>query len=388
MNGRNMMVRETDSLSEARIFFRKKRCWGLLCLLFGSLALSAQNFVWKAGVHSFFDNEEYAGSAVQTPQTMAGVHLVPQVGVAWNGKHRVFAGVDALKEFGTDRVLDAASLLAYYEYEGRYFDFRMGVFPRQEVLDRYPRMFFQDSIAYYRPVMTGLSWEYHRKHGYAHVWLDWTGRQTTEKRETFFIGWSGRYNLGVFYGQHFGYMYHFAKRKNPPQPDPLHDNGLIWTSLGVDLASKTSFEKLELNVGWSAGAERNRDGDNAWHVAHGLLSELKVEYKGLGLFNTYYRGGAQQRFYAQYGNALYWGDSFYRTKEYNRTDLYVNFFKTPVVNVKLVVSFHWAERNLYNEQTLCASFDLDNLQKKKAPRYEYIWDGWFKPASSRSEGGL
>lgn len=357
------------------------RGWGgfrLVLLLLCSMTVSAQTFVWKAGVHSFFDNEEYAHSAVQTPQTMAGVHLAPEVGVEWQGRHRILAGVDVMKEFGTDRIIDYARPIAYYWFDGKYFDFRMGAFPRKDVLDRYPRMFFQDSIANYRPVMTGLSWEYHRKNGYAQVWLDWTSRQTEKNREAFFMGWSGRYNLGVFYGQHFGYMYHFAKRKNPVVPDPLHDNGLMLTSVGVDFAPKTAFAKLELNVGWSVGLERNRDGDGNWHAPHGLLSELKVEYKGIGLFNTYYRGGAQQRFYPQYGNALYWGDTFYRTKEYDRADLYINFFKTPVVNVKLVFSLHFTERAMYNEQALYASFDLDNLKREKQPRYEYLWDGWFK----------
>ena len=113
--------------------------WAGLVLLLLALPLSAQTaFVWQAGAQAFFDNEEYARSAVQSPQTMAGVHLAPQVGVSWQGRHRVFAGVDALKEFGTDRVIDRADLMAYYEFESPAFHFRMGAFPRRDVLGRYP----------------------------------------------------------------------------------------------------------------------------------------------------------------------------------------------------------------------------------------------------------
>lgn len=357
-----------------------RRGWGGLVLLLLATPLPAQTaFVWQAGAQAFFDNEEYARSAVQSPQTMAGVHLAPQVGVSWQGRHRVFAGVDALKEFGTDRVIDRADLMAYYEFESPAFHFRMGAFPRRDVLDRYPRMFFQDSVAYFRPVMTGLFWEYHRPRGYFNVWLDWTGRQAEGRRETFFMGWSGRYQYGVFYAQHFGYMYHFARSKHPAVPEHLHDNGLLLVSAGVDLHRLARLDKLEANAGWSAGLERDRDdGTGAWHVPQGFLAELAVEWRGIGLFNTYYRGAAQQRFYPQYGNALYWGDTFYRTREYNRTDLYVQFFRSPVVDVRFTASFHLAERHLYNSQSLTASFHLDNFSQHNGQPYRPFWDGWFR----------
>ncbi len=348
----------------------------MLLLFLCATPLSAQTFVWQAGTHAFFDNEEYAHSSVQSSQTMSGVHIVPQVGVDWQGTHRIMAGVDVLKEFGSDLLLDRASLLAYYAFDGEYFDFRMGAFPRRGTLDRYPRMFFQDSIANFRPAVTGLFWEYHRLHGYANVWLDWTGKQTEEQRETFFIGWSGRYNKGAFYAQHFGYMYHFAKRLNASASDPLHDNGLLLTSAGIDFSHLTGFDRLELNAGWSCGLERNRDEDNRWYVPHGLLAELQVEFRGMGLHNTYYRGQPQQRFYPQYGHALYWGDTFYRTREYNRTDLYVRFVQSSVVNIKLSVSFHFAEGRMYNSQSLCATFDLNNFSKHSPDEYRYLWNGW------------
>ena len=338
----------------------------------------SQEFVWKVGVHSFFDNAEFAKSNVQIPQTMAGVHLSPEAGLSWNKKHRFFVGFDALHEFGSDEIVDFTDPIAYYNFNSKRFRFYMGAFPRKLALEKYPRMFFQDSIANYRPVLNGLFWEYHKKGNYINVWLDWTSRQTELKREAFFMGWSGRYNTGVFYAQHFGYMYHFASSRNPIVSDDLHDNGLTLTSVGLDFASKTNFEKLEANVGWSAALERNRNGDNKWRISQGLLSEVKIEYKGLGLFNTLYWGDGQQIYYPAYGNALYWGDRFYRAKQYNRTDLYVNFFKTQVVNVKLIIAFHFAEKTMYNQQALYASFDLDNLKKRKQPKYEYIWDEWFK----------
>jgi hypothetical protein len=339
--------------------------------------LSAQEIIYNAGVHSFFDNTEFSGSSVQIPQTMAGIHLAPEVGLSWQKKHHILAGIDILHELGSNKAIDRHNLILYYEYAGKPFRFYTGAFPRQWVLDKYPRMFFQDSINNYRPLMNGIFWEFKVKENYANVWLDWVNQQTDEQRETFFMGWSGRYNRKPFYIQHFGYMLHLAKTKSRKNPEPLHDNGLSLTSLGLDLASGTSFEKLEINAGWSVGVERNRE-IGLWNTPQGILSELKVEYKGLELFNTYYKGKSQQVFRNEYGNQLYWGDPVYRSKEYDRIDLCIHFIKNTIVNLTFQYSLHLTERQMFHEQSFYAVFDLDNFKdKKNKKKYRYLWDNWF-----------
>jgi len=361
--------------------------------IFGSTF--SQDFLWKARMHGFFDNCEFGSSQLRNSQTMAGIRIAPEVGLGWE-THRVFVGVDLMREFGSDQLIDYSDLIAYYEYNSPRrlaaggetitisidgpFRFYMGNFPRKMALEKYPRMFFQDSIWNYRPLMTGIFWEKRSRDKYfLNAWLDWTGRQTMEKNEAFFVGLSGRYNLNLFYGQLFSYYYHFAANSNPEIAEGLHDNGLVWASLGLDLRKKTGlrFEKLEANIGWTIGVERDRDiGD--FHTPQGFLSEIKVEYKGLGLFSTYYKGGGQKVFYDDHGSNVYWGDPFYRSTEYNRSDLYVNFIKTDVVNLKFTYSLHFVEKNIYHEQLFTATFDLDNFRKKREKNYEYIWDNWFK----------
>jgi hypothetical protein len=348
----------------------------LFLLCFIQFALP-QKLVWKAGIHSFFDNSEFGHSKVQTPQTMSGVHFAPEAGMSWNGRHRAYAGIDAMHEFGSDKAVDYFDPIIYYEFDGNPFRFYMGAFPRKNVLDKYPRMFFQDSISYYRPVINGLFWEYRSEGNFFNLWIDWASRQTYERNEAFFMGWSGRYNYGALYVQHFGYMFHFAANKDTANFKGVHDNGLMLTSLGVDFASVTGFEKLEANAGWSVGTERYRT-VGEWHFPSGFLSEIKVEFRGVGVFNTYYKGGRQQVFYSEYGNRLYWGDPVFRSGEYNRTDLYINFFKTDVVHVKLCYSLHFTEKQMYQQQSLYAVFDLGNMEKKNRQPYRYLWDNWFK----------
>ncbi len=348
----------------------------VLILLHVSIVAFSQEFVWKTDVYSFFDNKEFTGSSVEKSQTMAGTHLAPQIGLSFKGKHRIFAGIDVMHEFGSDKAVDFYDPIAYYEYDGEPFRFYMGAFPRKPLLEDYPRMFFMDSISNYRPVMNGFMWEFYNKKDYFNIWLDWTSRQTQMRREAFFMGWSGKYNLGVFYGQHFGYMYHLAGTANSNMKESVQDNGLLLTSLGVDFSGKTGFEKLEINAGWSFGLERDRGTDTGWQNRHGLLSEIKAEYKGLGLFNTFYKGAGQQISFNNYGNMLYWGDPTYRLKQYNRLDGYICFLKNSVLEVKFIYSMHFAEGDLFHEQALYATFNLDNLKKKSEKPYEYVWSNW------------
>ena len=356
----------------------KKRLFFLLFLLQGvCVNVCSQEILWKAGVYNFFENNEFAKSEVNIPQTMAGVHLAPEIGLQWNDNHRIFAGFDAMHEWGSDKTVDFFNPVVYYEFSGQHFRFYTGAFPRKLALDKYPRMFFRDSINNYRPTLTGVFWEYFSRKNYMNVWLDWVSRQTYTRREAFFLGWSGRYNINIFYGKHFGYVLHFAGLMGPEIKEGLHDNILILTSLGIDLASKTNLEKLEANVGWAVGLERDRSLDN-WKTPQGLLSEIIVEYKGLELYNTFYQGRGQQIFYNDHRGDLYWGDPMYRTNTYDRADLSIRFFNSEVVNLKMTWSLHFAEQTMYHSQLFTASFELDNLKKKGQKRYRHIWDNWLK----------
>jgi len=359
-------------------FFLRKKC--IIILLFLGIGRSgfSQEILYQVGIYNFFDNNEFAGCPVGDSQTMAGVHFAPQIGLGLDSIHRIFVGVDAMHEYGSSQAIGYYDPIAYYEYAGKVFRFNMGAFPRKIALDKYPLFFFQDSILNYRPMMTGLFWEYSPKDGdYLNTWLDWTGRQTFSKRETFFVGWSGRYNWNVFYGQHFGYMYHFAGNGNPDDHTPVHDNGRIWTALGVDLASKTSLDELNINAGWAVGLERDRASASGWTALQGLLSEIRAEYRGVGIFNTFYRGASQNKFYNEFGNQLYWGDRLYRATHYDRLDMYVIFMKTSNVFLKFSFTLHFVNSGMFAEQQFTATWDWDNLKNKKpGKKYHYLWDHW------------
>jgi hypothetical protein len=333
---------------------------GLLFLiaLVSASAVYSQQAEWKAGVFSFFDNVEFGKSAVKIPQTMAGVIVVPELGLKWDTLHSVHLGVSMLHEFGSLKVIDKTYPEAYYCYNGKPVFFVMGAFPRKMAVQDYPRLFFQDSLSYYRPLMNGMIVKYGEGSNYIELWLDWTGRQSLTVHEAFFLGISGRYNFGIFNVKHFGYYYHFAAKMNPVIDEALHDNGLFLTSAGIDLSGRYFPGKLECDAGWVIGLERARADNTGWHSMNGVMVNARAEYRFLGLSNSFYAGDGQMKFYRDHGNDLYWGDPVYRARVTDRADIYIAFIKSKYADLEMTYSLHFLEGRVYNEQMLKLKIDI------------------------------
>jgi hypothetical protein len=334
----------------------------LSLLLFGK-DLSAQDKNWRLDVFSFFDNTEFGHSAVKIPQTMAGVIVAPEAGIVWDTVNKVNIGVNLLHEFGSPNAIDKFYPTAYYESLRGPVRFMMGAFPRSRALEKYPRLFFQDSVSYYRPNINGIFSEYRKGENYLNLWMDWTGRQSKTVNEQFFIGFSGRYNSGIVYLQHYGAMFHYAGKMDPAIEEPLHDNLLFLTSVGVDLVGKTFFSKLEANAGWVLRKERSRAENSGWIASKGFLVETRVEYRWFGIFNTYYIGDNMMHYYSELGNKLYWGDPAYRSKTSDRADIYISFLKNHTVNLNLTYSLTFMESQVFHEQMLKLIVNLNSNKK-------------------------
>ena len=341
----------------------KKLIFILAILMFFSVKVqSQQDFLWKINVFSFFDNNEFGQSAYKIPQTMSGIHATPEIGVKFDSFHIISGGVNILHQFGSETAIDKLYPTLYYEFNKNSYRFLMGAFPRDAVLYKYPRVFFQDSISYFRPNINGFFWEISGKTGYFNLWLDWTSQISVTERETFFAGLSGRYNAGIFYAQHFNYMFHYAKDFDTVVPKGIYDNAIMLTSVGVNLSNLVFFDHFDINAGWLAGIERSRGEDPGWITNNGFLMETRIGYRRIGIFNTLYLGKGQMTFYADQSNKLYWGDPIYRAGNYNRSDFYIDFIKNDKVKLKLTYSLHFAEQKVYHEQLLKLQIALDNFK--------------------------
>jgi len=333
----------------------------LIILVISSGIGYSQEKIWRVGLFSFFDNLEFGDSKVKIPQTMSGIMFAPEGGLRWDSVHKISVGINLMHEFGNSKAIKNFYPTAYYELTKGPLSFIMGAFPRNMITDNYPRLFIQDSIYYYRPNMEGIFLELRSKNNYVKAWLDWAGRMSTTVNEAFAASINGRYNYKFLYVEHFGHMYHFAGMMYPIVNEAYHDNFLFKTSAGVNLSDKTYFHTLEINAGWVAGFERARADNTGWIKMHGFLTEARIEYKGIGLFNTYYNGDGLMKFFGDHGSDLYWGDPVYRANKYNRTDLYLSFYKNSYIDMELTYSLHFLESNMYHEQMLKIKIDLNNL---------------------------
>lgn len=343
-----------------------------------------QKFGFDYGVElfSFFDNTEYAGCKYQNDQTMPGTVLTPELGLSVDGKHHLRAGASLVANWGDNDKILSVSPVAYYEYNSSPIQFFMGAFPRRGSISKdMPRVMMQDSVWFYRPVVTGFFFKAGGERTYFDLWLDWTGFQSEMRRETFFVGWDGKYSHNILRLSHNGYMFHYAKMKNAPAGQFIHDNIMLVTKAGVDfsdLSGLSRFNEFSLMAGWVLGVEDNR-GETSWLLHNALLFDFCLDWRGLGVKNSFYYGKGQMNFYDKQSNNLYWGDPVYRANLYNRTDLYANVINTSFLDIYVDLAFHTFEQGLYLEQCLTAKVDLNNFgrsnpQKRRKP----IFADWFR----------
>ena len=112
------------------------------------------------------------------------------------------------------------------------------------------------------------------------------------------------------------------------------------------------FPLVYLRTGVLAGFDRDRETDRRWHVPIGFLSELGVGWKKVGLSQLVYIGGRQQ-YYGEAGRGkYYWGDAYYRSPYYLRTDLSYQFLLDQYASLKCGLAFHVTDKGVRWNQML------------------------------------
>ncbi len=350
----------------------------VFCTLFVNSWLFAQNVEWKAGINYFFDNTEYAKSTLTNDQTMAGVHFSPEVGLGWGEQHHIFVGADVLKISGSANVIDIAQPIAYYHFEKKNSSFYAGGFPRSELLSNYSDLFFQDSINNYRPTLQGIFWQAGSRTSYFNLWLDWTGHETPEIRESFFVGASAHKSLNLFFVDFQSYMFHYANTQPRNPLYSVNDNLLAHISVGANYSNETGIDTLLFAVGVLGGYERDRKVENGTHFPVGAVVRLNADYKGFGTQNTLYAGDPRDIYYYKYNHEMYWNNPFLRAGFYLQSKWYLNVIRSKYVDGKLGLNLHFSEGKMMYEQTFTLKAKIDNLYKQaKNPRPTFM-SKWFE----------
>jgi hypothetical protein len=326
----------------------------LTILIFSAGSTFAQELEGNLSFFGFMDNREYMKSG-RYSQTIFGTRISPEVGLRIDSVHRLRVGFNALYEFGSQRAnfFDKIEPVIYYQYEKKNVDFFIGSFPRQNLVDDYPRALLSDTLNYYRPNVQGMLGKYETSTFREIIWLDWTSRQTNIDRETFIFGLSGKYQPNKFFISHHAYMFHNAGAAIEVPGDNLQDNGAATVKLGADLSKSTFLDSLTIAAGGMMSFERTRSVSD-FVTPMGFVADLYLGYKRFSITNTFYAGE---------GHHLILGDKFYDAKTYNRID----FGWTPIlfknISGRFVFTYHYADGIMDNQQAFFLRYNISGSKK-------------------------
>ncbi|MFO7658987.1 MAG: hypothetical protein R6W78_18150 [Bacteroidales bacterium] len=332
----------------------------LLCLSFSCLSLSlsySQTFEWQAGFHGFFDNREYFNKYTND-QTMFGARVFAGAGFALDANNRFMAGLNYLYEFGSKGELITPDITLYYQAEKGPLKFLLGAFPRIGLIAQ-PMILLTDTLEYYRPNTEGMYIEFEKGIFRHDVWIDWTGRQSAERRETFLIGATGRIGKGLLFYEHNLLMYHYAAPAIPIPDDHLRDNGGITAVLGTDISSILPLDSAVFSSGIAFSYDRLRNVYDARTPA-GWYSEIHLAHKGVGLHGTFYLGDA---------HTLLYGDRFYTSTSYQRFDLSYSRSNGSRITGRVQLSFHFVPGTLDLSQQFVVFINLEGKAGKRNSEY-------------------
>lgn len=331
-------------------------------------------FLYNVDAAVWFDNREYHGPW-QHDQTLLAFRLSPEIGVGLadkeGGAHRLMAGVHYTQPMGSDWRDARFTPTLYYQYQYKGFTMNLGEIPYKYFISQLPDFMRYDSIAYARPNIEGALVQYQSRHGFVEAMLDWRGMQRVDQREMFRVTIDGEYSYQGFFRYFVGglaQMNHKANHSRPTPREGVCDDIYIAPNIGVDFSSPTHLDTLSIRASYIFGYQRQRKYD-VTYFPQGLLLEFMINWRWLGLKNTFYYGDNLMPFYGIYGADLNQGDPFYQSKIYNRTDFYVYILHKSFINCYFSWNMHWVPQGgLQHQQQLIAVFSLDGIKKESKLR--------------------
>lgn len=297
----------------------------LLLFILHAIILPAQQFDWYANFENIMDNREY-DSSIGHDQTVLGARLDFAVGLKQDSTSGAYLGVNYMMEYGGNIDSITPSFNLYYEINRDDFGFVAGSFPRNKVLNA-PLFMISDTVRYYSPNMGGMAFDIRRKWGHQNLFVDWTGRQAPDKRESFIAGTSGLFQKENFYIENYIYMYHYALRSVADPDEHIQDNGVASAFFGLDYADKTALDILRFDIGGIANYDRKRPADFTLNT--GIMGRASAYYKRFGIDLTSYWGDELD---------LPLGDTLYKNGNYTRLDLCA----IPIIGEKLETTFKFS----------------------------------------------
>lgn len=337
------------------------------CVVDSAGVTSKPRFLYNVDFSTYFDNREYRGP-YQSPRTLFAFRLSPEIGVGLTdvhgGSHRLMAGVHYTQPLGAGWKQVRFSPTAYYDYDYRGFSVALGAIPFTHRIEVLPDWLQYDSIAYARPNIQGALMSYSSRWGFVEFMCDWRGAQLPEQREMFRLVLNGEFRWKWLTAGGYFTLNHKANYAPPTPREGVCDDIFIHPRVGVNLSGYVPLDSLALRTGYIVGIQNHRDAHLS-QIPQGVLVELFLNWRFLGLRNVFYYGGNMLPYYAEFGADLHQGDPFYQSGLYNRTDVFAYLYRNNFVNCCFSWNLHYDGHHLQHQQQLIVYFSLDGLKQNK-----------------------
>ena len=312
-----------------QIKIRLYYCICAILLLMGN-PVFAQQPEYDVQFYGFGDNREFDGYDNALSQTMLGERTSFAMGTTLEGNHRFRFGLDHLFEFGSGLDEQLPKLIAYYQFEDEKKTFYFGSFPRLNLIS-FPLALITDTFNYYRPNIEGLYADYRWDWGHQSGFVDWTSRQTDDRRETFMAALSGEMKGGAFFFQNYITLFHYAGRGIIRENEFVEDNLAFILYAGMDFEKVLNLHKGYFRAGVLESSYRNRGTGDTFQNAWSFTAELYAEIKYFALRANYNQGD---------GHHITNGDRYYDLDKYLRADIIWKFLQKEHVEGRFNLSFH------------------------------------------------
>lgn len=390
------------------------RIFTILLSAFCFSAISAQeqekeynfDFIWGVDAETVFDNRE--GDQTYYPQqTIFFSRLSPSLGVRFGKSehekinndgikkkytdvHKLVAGTHYIQPIGIGYKENKFVPTAYYTFSHKVVkevkrdssvliidgtntpDFKVwsvsfGMIPRR-LSYRLPEILWSDSMDYYNPNIRGILLQCTKNNlAFHEISLDWRSLQSADQREAFNVNYNvrkyfHRYLRGIspfFIGGNVQ-LNHLAKRNPAPEGEGVNDDMFAYPYIGWDFSDKTVFDRFRIKAGYAVSFDRCRAiGD--WEVDGGLLADLHLLWKKIGIIETLYAGNKQFPLYPMYGSLLNMGDPHYQSSFYSLTSIYSPIVHNQHVNFGAFLDFHVTKEGTSCYQRVVLNVNLGNV---------------------------
>lgn len=388
------------------------RFFAILLSAFCFNAISAQEqekeykFIWGVDAETVFDNRE--GDQTYSPQqTIFFSRLSPSLGVRFGKSehekinndgikkkytdvHKLVAGTHYIQPIGIGYKENKFVPTAYYTFSHKVVkevkrdssvlridgtntpDFKVwsvsfGMIPRR-LSYRLPEILWSDSMDYYNPNIRGILLQCTKNNlAFHEISLDWRSLQSADQREAFNVNYNvrkyfHRYLRGIspfFIGGNVQ-LNHLAKRNPAPEGEGVNDDMFAYPYIGWDFSDETVFDRFRIRAGYAVSFDRCRAiGD--WEVDGGLLADLHLLWKKIGIIETLYAGNKQFPLYPMYGSLLNMGDPHYQSSFYSLTSIYSPIVHNRHVSFGAFLDFHVTKEGTSCYQRVVLNVNLGNV---------------------------